>query len=537
MLQGLALGRSIARIAALVGAAALVALIAAASPASAHPERPTEFPDGSGKVPEIRRSGPARIVCKPDSRKRIMRMRGTKNAKIRRRNLRYLRACRYEHIQQAVDAAQNGDRILLLPGVYREEPSRRVPNPDPKCESMYVEAAANGKPTPNYEYEWNCPNSRQMVAILGDSPDDPDRKCDRKCNLQIQGTGRFANEVRVIGDPTKQNVFKADRADGIVFYNLSAEISDYNNFYVLETDGFRFEKIRSRWSNEYGFLSFVSDNGLYQNLDTSGAGDAGVYPGSGPQRAKCGITLRNVNSHHNLQGNSGSAGDNLCYYDSKFHHNGLGVVVDSFSRGHPGTPQDSSVWKNNLIYSNNQDYFRPELDEYCKKPYTERDPKIVCPAIMVPVGTGLLIAGGNENVVEDNFIFDNWRYGTMLFFVEGAFRGDNGPEQQTDTSHGNRFVGNRMGVRPDGTRDPNGTDNWWDEAGGRNCWERNTGAGGAPSSGNPSSLPECDDPLNSAPRPVNPAKHSFLVPCATWDPYENTDPPGCDWMEVPPEPK
>src|SRR3712207_1041301 len=227
--------------------------------------------------------------------------------------------------------------------------------------------------------------------------------------------GRRPADVRVIGDKTKQNVFKADRADGIVFYNLSAEVSDYNNFYVLETDGFRFERIRSRWSNEYGFLSFVSDHGLYKNLNAYGAGDAGVYPGSGPQRAQCGITLRKINSHHNLQGNSGSAGDNLCYFNSRFHHNGVGIVVDSFSRGHPGTPQDSTIWRGNRIYSNNQDYFTSKRDDYCKKPYVERNPRIVCPAIMVPIGTGLLIAAGNDNLIQRNYIWNNWRYGTMLF--------------------------------------------------------------------------------------------------------------------------
>ena len=508
------------------------ALALAAGNAGAHPERPTAFPDGTGKVPVIRTAGPSVIVCKADSGRRIARI---ADKRVRARNRRLLRRCAFEHIQQAVDAADNGTRILILPGVYREEPSRAVANPAPACKDMYVEAAANGKPTPTYEYEFNCPNSRQLVAILGDSPEDEDHECDRKCNIQIEGTGARPGDVRVIGDPTKENVFKADRADGIVFYNLSAEISDYNNFYVLETDGFRFERIRSRWSNEYGFLSFISDHGLYKDLNTYGAGDAGVYPGSGPQRAQCGITLRNINSHHNLQGNSGSAGDNLCYYDSRFHHNGVGVVVDSFSRGHPGTPQNSSVWQRNRIYSNNGDYFTPELDEYCKKPYVERDPKIVCPAIMVPIGTGLLIAGGNTNLVENNDIYDNWRYGTMLFFVEATFRGDDDPAMQTDTSHGNRFRNNRMGVAPDGTVLRNGIDHYWDEAGGQNCWSGNIGPGGSPATGDPEALPDC--PGSPVGRPVNVLKHAFLVPCATWDPMTNTDPAGCDWMTLPPKPE
>jgi hypothetical protein len=513
-----------------------IVLAALCAPAAfAHPERPTDFPDGSGSFPKYRKTGEAHVVCKKDSRARIRRqLKGWK----RKQNLRLLRRCRYEHIQQAVDKATSGDRILILPGVYREEPSREVPNPDPKCEDMYVDAnGRGGVPTPSYDYEWNCPLSRQSIAILGDDPADPDKRCDQKCNLLIEGTGSGQSQVLIEGDRRKQNVIKADRADGIFLRNFTIQYSDYNNIYVLETDGFRFRKITSRWSEEYGFLSFVSDHGIYEDLDAYGAGDAGIYPGSGPELhgARCGIIVRRVDSHHNLQGNSGSAANSTCYSDNDFHHNGVGVVVDSFSTGHPGTPQDSVRWENNRIYSNNEDFFTPELDEYCKKPVLERDPKVVCPAIMVPIGTGLLIAGGNDNVIAGNRIWDNWRHGVMQFFVEAYFRGDDEPEKQTDTSHGNRYLRNVMGVAPAGGHDPNGTDFWWDEAGGANCWQGNTTFGDKPASTNPSSLPDC--PGDRTPRPVNPLKHAVLVPCSTWDPHENTDPPGCDWMTLPPEPQ
>jgi len=516
---------------------ALTAGLVAPGPGIAHPERPTTFAQGEGDFPQVRRSGPSKVVCKPDSRKRILRMRGSKTAKrFRLRNLRHLKRCRFRHIQAAVDAARNGDRILVLPGVYREEPSRAVPNPDPACKDDYVTAAGKDTLVPSYRYELRCPNSRNLIAILGDSDDDG--KCDSKCNLQINGTGRYASQVQVVGDQRKQNVFKADRADGIVFYNLTAQFSDYNNFYVLETDGFRYEKIVSRWSREYGFLSFVSDDGVYQNLNTYGSGDAGTYPGSGPQTGgkRCGIVLTDVNSHDNLQGNSGSAGDNLCFFDNDYHHNGVGVVVDSFSTGHPGSPQDSSRWVGNRIFSNNRDYFTDDRDEYCKRPYLERDPKIVCPALMVPSGTGILIAGGNDNLVKDNWIWDNWRHGAQLFFVEATFRGENDPAKQNDTSNGNRFLDNRMGVRPDGTRDPNGDNFWWDEAGAGNCWQGNTGPGGTPANdGEPDALPGCPgSPIN---RPADPAKHASIAPCAFHDEMDNPNPVGCPWNTLPPEPK
>src|SRR3712207_6075993 len=96
-----------------------LALIPAA--ASAHPERPSFFPDGTGTTPQLRFKGPKRVVCKSDSKARIKKWPA---GKAKRRNLRLLRSCRYEHVQAAVNDARNGDRILILPGVYREEPSR-----------------------------------------------------------------------------------------------------------------------------------------------------------------------------------------------------------------------------------------------------------------------------------------------------------------------------------------------------------------------------------------------------------------------------
>ncbi len=89
-----------------------------------------------------------------------------------------------------------------------------------------------------------------------------------------------------------------------------------------------------------------------------------------------------------------------------------------------------------------------------------------------------------------------------------------------------------MGVAPGGGAAPNGTDFWWDEGGDRNCWSGNTGPDGGAVRSDPASLPAC--PGGENPLVTNPAKHAFLAACATWDPEDNTDPPGCDWMNLPP---
>jgi hypothetical protein len=329
----------------------------------------------------------------------------------------------------------------------------------------------------------------------------------------------------------------------------------------------------SWYSREYGILSFTSDHGIYEYCDTAYNGDSGVYPGAGPDRHgqpdahghKYGIRIHHCNSHHNAMGYSGTAGNGIFVYKNRFHHNATGLVTDSFVPNHPGMPQDSAQFSQNLFYSNNNNLFTDDRDAYCRDtPPQERDPKKVCPSFPLPVGTGMLIAGGNANIIQSNYFYDNWRRGTMLFWVPASLREEDDPEKTYDTSSNNRYRFNCMGVRPPdvnnvdfsctGAEDLNGVDFWWDEEEGRdcdpdqagcvdnetelgNCWSDNLG----PNAGEPTSdpppgplLPAC--PGNDLFRPSNSDKTASLVPCATWNPQDNTDPPGCDWFTTPPEP-
>ncbi|HEX5621470.1 MAG TPA: hypothetical protein VFX51_23805 [Solirubrobacteraceae bacterium] len=527
---------------------AVLILVLAAPVAFAHAERHAFFPDGSvGAVPKFRsKADQVLYVCKKSSAKRIKRsFRG--HLKLKRKRLRQLKRCHYRHIQAAVNAAHNGAIIRIMPGVYREQPSRKTPEPDQRCAGDYDEIGSSllasgvagqggGAKVANFEYQRKCPNAQNLIAIIGDGPDS-DRVCDSKCNLQIEGMGRRRRDVLISGQRTKLNVIRADRADGIALRNFTVEYSDFNNVYILETNGFRMARITSRYSREYGFLSFTSDHGLYDRLTAFGSGDSGIYPGSGPEGhcERYGIEIKRVNSFHNTIGYSGTAGNGVWAHDNRFHHNATGLTTDSFASGHPGMPQDCAKWEHNWIYSNNQDYFNDTRDAYCKNtPIAERNPKIVCPTFQVPVGTGFGIFGGNRDIVRNNYIWDNWRDGMKLLFVPAAFRGE--PDKGIDTSFDNRFADNHFGVRPDGTRDPNGNDVWWDEEGSGNCWSGNVGpANAVPTSNVITGLPDC--PGSNVFNPGIPTKTASQATCATWDPFENPDPPGCDWFTRPEEPK
>src|SRR4051794_40815109 len=338
--------------------------------AAGHAERAPLYPDHSvGAGPKYRSKGPSLVVCKPDSRQRTaVAFQGRSGARVRlrRKRLRLIKRCRFEHIQAAVDAAKSGDRILVMPGVYREEPSRAIPVKDPKCAGdQYWESSgdnhqADGR-VPTYLHQADCPNARNLIAIIGDSTSDADRTCDQKCNLQVEGMGREPGDVVLEGDRLKPDVIRADRADGFQLLNMTVEQGAYNSIDVVETNGFRLDRLVARYGSHYGILSFTSDHGLYENIDAYGNGDSGVYPGSGPE-THCrdyGIEMRDVDSHGNLLGASGTAGNGTWTHDSRFHDNGAGVSNDSFAPGHPGMPQDCSKWERNDISSNNWNIFEP----------------------------------------------------------------------------------------------------------------------------------------------------------------------------------
>ena len=526
-------------------------LLAVAVPASAwaHAERATFYPDpNAASTPKHRSSGPSRVVCKADSAARIRKAWAGTDARSvgrRKQTLKVLRRCRYRHIQQAVDAAVTGDRILIMPGVYREEPSQKIPVKDPKCagdeywESSGDKHQEDGR-VPTYKHQVDCPNARNLIAIIGDSLSDPDRVCDHKCNLQLDGLGRRPRDVLIQNDRLKQDVIRADRADGFQLRNVTVEQGGYNDVNVVETNGFRLTHLVTRWAKNYGVLTFTSDNGLYSDIEAYGSGDSGIYPGSGPERhcMSYGIEIRNVDSHDNVIGQSGTAGNGTWIHHSKFHHNSAGISNDSFAPGHPGMPQDCSKWTDNEVYSNNRNDFDEGNLQYClDTPFAQRAKDHLCPQFEAVVGAGFMWYGVNKNLVTRNYIYDNWRNAMRQFWVPATLRGDNNANDQTDNSNGNQVVGNWIGVTPDGKYAPNGKDFYWDEQGVANCWQGNLPAPGHQITSDPGTLPSCDSGGSLSPV-SNPAKTAGDAPCATWT--ARTDPsapPGCSWFETPPKPE
>jgi hypothetical protein len=529
---------------------AAVAGLAIPSLAAAHLERPSYWPDpapdtsvsppAGGEVPSPRSlasavtgkgPGDVNVVCRGTDGKKSLALVGKSLRKAQRRGFRprpsqpkivygerraqrlfeineqLADQCEYHFIQEAVDDSGNNDRVVIMPGRYKEKPSRKAPTNDPACDPSLLQQDQSGANTPSYEYQATCPNDQNLVyvqgrAIKGDplAQPDPNRhgipeqelgRCIR-CNLQIEGSGvkpedviidagrNYGGEANRPGaqpgvnfkaaechtDPspcyTKHVVLRTDRSDGFVGRNFLVRGAREHGFYTEETDGVLLDRVKFFWTADYGHLSFTTDHNVVRNCEGFGGGDATVYPGAAPQTGefrdesfypeqRINTVVKKCDLHGSLLAYSGSMGNSVRVTRNHIYGNTNGIASDTLSAaGHPGFPNDSMEIDHNYIYSNN-------LNLYTEDPPFE-------PLVGVPIGSGLIWAGENQGQYHDNWVFDNWRQGAMLLAVPDALAGD--PEGNVDpdiacatagissTSCANEFYDNHMGQVPPGFKFP-----------------------------------------------------------------------------------
>ena len=223
----------------------IVAGLLAVAPAMAlaHVERTAYWPDpapdtsvnppAGGEVPKARdlfsarskKRGTTRIVCQADSRARAnnaitaARTKGVQDRpteaprkfslkqgrRWRKFEKKLFRDCKYHDVQPAINDSGNYDRVVIMPGVYTEPASRKVPSLPPECE-QYREDSDHGSGAVSYAYQFHCPNAQNLIAVLGREPgtgqDPPSSVNGRpdphgipnsgpcvRCNLQIEGSG------------------------------------------------------------------------------------------------------------------------------------------------------------------------------------------------------------------------------------------------------------------------------------------------------------------------------------------------------------
>lgn len=197
-------------------------------------------------------------------------------------------------IQEAVDAASEGDLILIAPGTYNEA----------------VQVTTNN------------------IVIRG---------LDRNTTI-LDGNFELDNGIRVVG------------AEGVAIENLTAMNFTKNGFFWTGSTGYRGSYLTAWRNGDYGVYAFDSVGGVLEYSYGAGSPDAGVYIG---QCYPCDAVVNGFTAEHNGLGYSGTnSGGNLLIVNSVFRHNRAGIVPNSGSYELCYPERDTTI-VGNLVYNNN----------------------------------------------------------------------------------------------------------------------------------------------------------------------------------------
>lgn len=213
-----------------------------------------------------------------------------------------------------------------------------------------------------------------------------------KDDITIRGLDR--NETVLDGEFRLENGIKVVKANGVVVENLTLQNYTKNGVFWTGVEGYRGSYLNAWRNGDYGVYAFESTKGLLEHSFGSGSPDAGFYIGG---CFPCDAVIDDVISEWNGLGYSGTnAGGNLAIVNSTFRFNRSGIVPNSGSY-EPDAPQRENTIVGNLVHDNGNDE---------------------TPAIDIAVlanGYGIVVAGGQDNVIMRNRVIDNPFGGIVVF--------------------------------------------------------------------------------------------------------------------------
>ncbi len=204
-----------------------------------------------------------------------------------------------------------------------------------------------------------------------------------KRDVVIRGLDR--DETILDGEFTLENGFKV-LADGVAIENITAQNYAENGFFWIGVTGYRGSYLTALRNGDYGIYAFDSVQGQFDHSYAAGSPDAGFYIG---QCYPCAAVITDVVAEWNGLGYSGTnAGGDLLIVNSTWRHNRAGIVPNS-GTGEKLYPEHDTTVVGNVVYANNNDETAAiEIAETL-------------------LGTGIVLAGGNENLVERNLVYDH----------------------------------------------------------------------------------------------------------------------------------
>jgi plastocyanin len=209
--------------------------------------------------------------------------------------------------------------------------------------------------------------------------------------ITIRGEDR--NGVILEGDFKRANGIHVIEADGVAVENMTARHYLLNGFYWSSVFGYRASYVTAYDDGDYGVYAFDSVYGRFEYSYASGHPDSGFYIG---QCRPCHAVIDHVTSTINGIGYSGTnAGGDLKIVNSVWTRNQGGIVPNTLD-SEKLAPQRGVYIAGNRVFDNNN----------------ENAPAKEAPASAL--GMGIVLAGGRDNVVEHNMVWDHEKYGIAV---------------------------------------------------------------------------------------------------------------------------
>jgi len=340
-----------------------------------------------------------------------------------------------ESIQDAVDQADPGDTIRVLPGTYREA----------------------GRPCPSPT------NPRQLCGVLITKDDlriVGARQPGQPVVLENAGTQDEGIEVALLsarGDTCLDD--PSQRIQGSTLEGLTVNGFGDNGIYLFCVDHFTIRNCETHDNVEYGLFPSHSAFGSIIGNVATGSNDTGIYVGESHD-----VRVKHNTAHGNVSGFEIENSTRVELDHNLAVGNTAGILSFTLPFLDVNVNEDNSIHHNTSVLNNKDNTCTPGGD--------------VC---LVPIGTGILLVSVQRNQVRDNVALGDNSVGIALVDLCTVIQE---PQELCvllgiDPPNGNRIERNIAlgnGQNPDVQRlppDTPGSDLFWTGLGENNCWSRN----------------------------------------------------------------